>query len=192
VRVARITLRWLASPERSALRSPITACSEHSGNHTERYCTVIVTRLLVMLFSVALTVICVPAVALELTVALPLPCVKVRSVVSETFHATEVVTSSAWLVPENVPRAVNVMVVPWVGVVVEGVSAMDNSDPGVTVIVAVEALTVPKLALIVVVQIAVTVCAALTRPVVGLTPAQVGVPDDQSTFPVRSFVVPSL
>ena len=77
------------------------------------------------------------------------------------------------------------------GVVVEATSVIDVGLPCDTVMVVVAGLTVPKLALICVVHTPVTVLTGVTSPDL-LIVAQPGVAEFQKTWPVRSFVVPSL
>ena len=94
------------------------------------HCTVIVTALLVIPFKVAVTVAVCPEAALELTVPLPLPWFMVSTAVFETVQLTWVVMSCCWLLPENVPIAVNVTVEPAATVVAEAVNVMEVKLPG--------------------------------------------------------------
>lgn len=121
-----------------------------------------------------------------------LPVVSVKFVVSELIHVTEVVMSCWVLVPGNVASALKVTVVLWVGVVDDADKIIDVGVPSVTVTVVVAAVTVPEAALMVAVQIPVTLLTGVTSPE-GLMPAQdVALSELQLTFPVRSLVEPSL
>ena len=107
------------------------------------------------------------------------------------FQVTEVVMSWGVLLPGNRAVAVNVTDELAVGVVVEATSVIEVGLPCVTVMVVVAGLTVPKLALICVVHTPVTVLTGVTRPDL-LIVAQLGFAEFHKTWPVRSFVVPSL
>jgi len=99
---------------------------------------------------------------------------------------------SCWvLLPGNSAFAVKVTAVPAAGLVFETERVMEVGMPSVTVTVVVAAVTAPEAALIVVVQIPVTVLTGVTSPD-GLIVAQVGVSEAQLTLPVRSLVDPSL
>jgi hypothetical protein len=150
-----------------------------------------VTTLLVTPPKLADTLILLPVVALAEIVPAPLPLVRVKLVVSELFQVTEVVMSWGVLLLGNRAFAVNVRDELAGGVVVEAVNVMDVGLPCDTVMVVVAGLTVPKLALICVVHTPLTVLAGVTSPDL-LMVAQVGVAEFHKTWPVRSFVVPSL
>ena len=66
----------------------------------ECHCTVMVTVLLVIPLRLAVTLTVVPDMALVLTVALPLPWLRVSTVVFETVQVTCVVMSCCVLLPE--------------------------------------------------------------------------------------------
>ena len=114
-----------------------------------------------------------------------LPSVRVRFVVSEIIHVTDVVMSCGVPLLGKVAFARNVTVPLCCGVVVEAVNAIETGVPSVTVTVVVAPLTVPEAALMVVVQIPVTVLTGVTNPD-GLTVAQDVVSELQFTFPVKS------
>ena len=147
--------------------------------------------LLVTPAKVALTLMTVPVAALAEIVPVPLPFVSMRSVVSLLFQVTEEVMSCCVLFPGNVAKALKVSVVLRCGVVLDAVKVICVGVPPLTVTVVVAALTVPKEALMVVLQTPVTFEAGLTRPP-ALMVAKLVVDELHKTFPVRSLVVPSL
>ena len=155
------------------------------------HCTVKATVLLSTPPKVAVTLIAVPVAALAETVPVPLPLVRVRSVVSEFIQVTDVVMSVWVLLFGKVASALNVTVLFFAGVVVEAVRVIDVGVPEVTVTVVVAGVTVPKAALTVVLQTPDTVAAGLTKPEL-LIVAQLVVLELQTTLPVRSLVDPSL
>lgn len=150
-----------------------------------------VTVLLATPLKFAVTLILVPAVALGEIVPAPLPFVNVRSVVSEFVQVTDVVMSCGVPLLGNCAIAVNVTGLLAAGVVVEAVRVIDVGVPSATVIVVVAGVTVPKLALTLVVQIPVTVLTGVSRPE-ALIVAHPGVAEFHTTFPVKSLVEPSL
>ena len=154
------------------------------------YCTLKVTTLLSTPSKLACTVMDKPAELAE-RVPVPLPLVRVRLVVSETLHITELVMSCGVPLLGKTAFAVNVTVPLCRGVVVEGVKLIEVGVPSVTVTVVVAPLTVPEAALMVVVHTPVTVLTGLTSPFELIVAQDVGL-ELQLTFPVRSFVEPSL
>jgi hypothetical protein len=77
------------------------------------------------------------------------------------------------------------------GVVVEAVKVIEVGVPSVMVTVVVAAVTVPDAALIVVVQMPVTALTGVTSPLALIVAHEVAL-ELQFTFPVRSWVDPSL
>ena len=128
--------------------------------------------------------------AVALIVPTPLPFVRVSSVVSELIQVTDEVMSCAVLLPGKVALAVNVTASLGAGLVVEAVSVMAVGVPGVTVTVVDEALTVPKLAPTVVVQMLTTDAEGVTNPF-ALIVAHEESDEVQVTLPVKSLVLPS-
>lgn len=139
----------------------------------------------------AATLIVIPEVAVAEMVPVALPFVRVRLVVSELTQVTDVVMSCCVLLPGNVAKALNVTVLLRVGVVVDAVNVICVGVPPLTVTVVVAGLTVPKEALMVVLQIPVTLLRGVTSPL-PLIVAQFVLDELQKAFPVRSLVVPSL
>ena len=80
-----------------------------AGIDARRHCTLICNVLLLIPLRLAKTFAVWPA-AVEPTLTLPFPWVKVRAEVLSLFHVTEAVMSCVVLLPEYVPFAVNVMV----------------------------------------------------------------------------------
>lgn len=111
--------------------------------------------------------------------------------VSELIQVTELVMSCGLLVPGIMPKALNVSVLLSAGVVVDGVNVICAGVPPLTISEVVAGLTVPKEALMFVVQIPITPDTGLTKPLL-LMVAQLVVDQLHETFPVRSFVVPTL
>ena len=124
-------------------------------------------------------------------VPVPLPLVRVRSVVSELTQVTELVMSCGVLLLGNVAKALKVTLLLAVGVVVDADNVICVGVPPLTVTMVVAGLAVPKAALIVVVQMPTTLDTGLTRPLPVMV-AQLVVDELQETFPVRSLVEPSL
>ena len=123
-------------------------------------------------------------------VPVPLPLVRVSSVVSELIHVTDVVMSCGELLPGKVAFAVNVTESFGAGFVGEAASVIAVGVPGVTVTVVDEALTVPKLAPTVVVQMLTTDAEGVTNPF-ALIVAHEESDEVQVTLPVKSLVLPS-
>jgi len=139
----------------------------------------------------AVTLMAIPAAALAEIVPVPLPLVRVRLVVSELIQVTDAVMSWGVLLPGKVASALNVTVLLGAGVVVEAERVICVGVPPLTVTVVVAGLTVPKDALIVVLQIPTTLETGLTRPLAPMV-AQLVVDELHDTFPERSLVDPSL
>jgi len=149
-----------------------------------------VTVLLSTPAKLAVTLIWLPGVAVALIVPVPLPFVRVSSVVSELIHVTDEVMSCGVLLPGKVALAVKVTELLGVGLVGTAVSVIRVGVPGVTVTVTDEALTVPKLAPMVVVQILTTDAEGVTNPF-ALIVVQEASDEVQVTLPVKSLVLPS-
>src|SRR5262249_50039795 len=132
-----------------------------------------------------------PAAALADTVPVALPLVRVRSVVSELFHVTDVVMSSWVLLPEKVANALKVTDELGAGLVGVAVSVIWVGAPWLTVTVTLDEVMVPRGALMAVVQIPVTEETGVASPEL-LIVAQLVVPELQETLPVTSLVELSL
>ena len=88
--------------------------------------------------------------------------------------------------------AVNVIVLPPLGVKVDGVRSMLCSTPGVTVTVVVGDVTGPKLAVTSDVHTLEIAVAGAINPVLVPTAAHVWLDDSQMAAPVTFLVLPSL
>lgn len=162
-----------------------------AGEAKRAHCVIVrVTVLLSTPLNRAVTLIVFPGVAEALIVPVPLPLLRVSSVVSELIQVTEVVTSCGVLTPGKVASAVNVTMSLGPGLGLSTCNIIDVGVPGVTVTLTEEALTVPKLAPMVVVQMLATDSEGLTRPL-ALIVAQSASDEVQVTRPVRSLVLPS-
>jgi hypothetical protein len=102
-----------------------------------------VTVLLLTPAKLAATLIVVPAVTVAEMVPVPLPLVRVRSVVSELIQVTELVMFCGVLLPGNVPTALKVTELLGEGVVVDAVKVICVGVPPLTVTVVVAGLAVP-------------------------------------------------
>jgi hypothetical protein len=158
------------------------------------YCTVKVTVLLFTLSKVAVTLMTSPCPAADDIVPVPVPFVRVRSVVLEITQVTEVVMSCCVLLLGKVAFAVNVTWLFAVGVSVDAVNTIEVGVPSVTVRGVVAGVIVPNAALIVAEHVPATDALGVMSPVWLMVP-QVWPPELvrlHATFPVRSWVDPSL